>query len=137
VRGAIAAVVGVSLAVLALGGGSSACTLTLPGSDDGGAEGGTTTTQTQTQTVGDQCSTIATELCMQAPRCNLGSFSVDCVNSEVAACCTGSACNAKSQSTASQVSACTQAIDNLDCNLIVNYSATTEPPECQGVPQMP
>ncbi len=105
-----------------------ACTIKPLPSDAGTGDAGS-------QTVGDQCTAIATELCEQAAsRCgSLGPLD-QCVSSEVVACCTGSACSALSLSPASAVDACKQAIDAEDC-----YSMTINaaPAACVGIPQKP
>jgi hypothetical protein len=74
------------------------------------------------QTVNDQCVTVYTELCKQGARCNTPVPSLtDCVSSDVAEyCCTGSACNAWSCQSPTQVSTCTSEIDSEDCNMYVN-----------------
>jgi hypothetical protein len=109
----------------------AACVIGPQTSGDAGASDAAGTT-----TVGDQCTDILTELCRQASsRCAMQGFTIDqCVANDMSTCCTGSACNATSQSSAADVSACKQAIDAEDCNLIAN-SAT--PAACQGVPRKP
>jgi hypothetical protein len=97
----------------------------LPGSDttsDGGCA------DDAGQKVGDQCTTVYTELCKQASRCNISITSVtDCATSDVAQyCCTGSACSAWSCQAPSQVSACTADIDNEDCNAIVTNQTPSD-----------
>jgi hypothetical protein len=129
-----AAAVGVTLIAAASG-----CTITLPGADGGaGSEDSGTGAEAEAaaQTVGDQCTTIFTELCTQAiNRCGLQGFSVDqCVSADMPSCCTGTVCNETSQSPASAVTGCTQAIDTEDCNALVN---SMTPAACQGVPQKP
>jgi hypothetical protein len=136
VRGLAQAVVvagGFILASAWVGTLTSACELTLPGDDSGaGADTGSTTdVVAQTQTVGDQCTTVFTELCTQAiNRCGSTGFTLDeCINANLPTCCTASQCNQSSQVPASTVSACTTAIDSEDCNLI---ATSTTPAECMG-----
>jgi hypothetical protein len=104
-----------------------ACTIKPLPSDAGTGDAGS-------QTVGDQCSAIATELCEQAASCGSPSPLDQCVSSETVACCTGSACSVLSLSPASAVDACKQAIGAEDC-----YSMTINPaPDaCAGIPQKP
>lgn len=114
---------------LTLGG----CDLTLPGAggeDDAGAD-----VDAGPQTVGDQCATIVAEICKYSiSACaNTASFSA-CIADQMPMCCSGTACNAISESSAATVAACTSAIDVEDCNLVAQ---AMYPPECQGVPQMP
>jgi hypothetical protein len=99
-----------------------ACNLDL--GDDGGSDAESDVTQKQT--LNDQCSTIFNELCTQAMnRCGIGGFTVDqCIANDLPSCCIGSACDQTSQFSASDVSACTSAIDGEDCNAI----ATNSPP---------
>jgi hypothetical protein len=92
-------------------------------------------TSVESQTVGDQCTAIMTELCQQGgSRCGLGlGFTLtECVNDNVLLCCTASQCSAKSQSPASAVDACKQAIDAEDCNSMAN---NVTPDLCVGVPK--
>jgi hypothetical protein len=125
VKGALAVVAGLlALSPLAMGG--SACVLTLPGGDDGGAESGTGTTQTQT--VGDQCTTVWTQFCKDAiVLCNESLDLNNCVATGTLECCTGSACASKAQSSAADVTTCTTAIDQEGCYAIA-MGAT--PAEC-------
>jgi hypothetical protein len=114
------------------------CEITLPGSDAGAgsdASSGAGDASTS-QTVGDQCTTIFTELCSQAiRRCGLQGFTLDqCISANMPTCCSGSVCGETSRSSPDQVTACTQALDAEDCNALVN---DTTPPACQGVPQRP
>ena len=107
---------------------SLACTIKPLPSDAGAVDAGS-------QTVGNQCTAIATELCEQAAsRCGDPSPLDQCVSSETVACCTGSACSELSLSPASAVDACKQAIDAEDC-----YSMTINaaPDACAGIPQKP
>ncbi len=131
-RGLFAAALGaLALSPVSLVLGGAACEITLPGDDAGGAGGGGDAAAAQNQTVGDQCSTIFTELCTQAiSRCGLGGFTLDqCINANLPTCCTGSACNDKSQFSASDVAACTGAIDSEDCNAV---ATNTTPSACTG-----
>jgi hypothetical protein len=111
-----------------VGGLTSACEITLPGDDSGADSGSTTDVAVQTQTVGDQCSTVFTEICSQAiTRCGDTGFTLDqCISANLPTCCTGSQCNQVSQVPSSSVSACTAAIDNEDCNLIANSNTPAE-----------
>ncbi len=129
---AVAAVVG-TLVALALDAGTTACTLTLPGSDDGGADGssGGTGGNAGNGTPTQQCTTVFTELCTQAiSRCGLQGFSLDqCINANLPTCaCEGSACSQASHFPTSDVSACTSAIDQEDCNAIIN---SVSPAACE------
>ena len=102
------------------------CTLKVT-PDDAGTDAGP-------QSVGDQCKAIFTELCQQAVGGYTG-FTLDtCVTSNVTACCTGSECDATSQSPASAVDACKAALDGEDCYAI---SISTTPATCSGVPKKP
>jgi hypothetical protein len=105
------------------------CTLKATPPDDGGTDAG------PAQTVGDQCTAIFTEFCMQAiSRCGYTTPLDQCISSYLPTCCTGSSCNVTSQSPASAVDACKQALDAEGCYPI---SLNTTPPECQGIPKKP
>jgi hypothetical protein len=110
------------------------CELTLPGSSEAGADAETdATADAGVVTVGDQCTTIVTEFCAQVTgRCFVAGVTLsDCLSNDMPMCCTGTACNATSTSSAATVSACTSAIDAEDCSSVV---ATGLPAECSGVP---
>ncbi|HXN30361.1 MAG TPA: hypothetical protein VN894_00810 [Polyangiaceae bacterium] len=118
------------LLALALASATVGCTIKALASDAGTSDAGS-------QTVGDQCTAIMTELCEQAAsRCGIGlAFTLDqCVSSNVLTCCTGSACGATSPSPQSAVDTCKQAIDLEDCNSMAN---SVIPDACSGVPQKP
>ena len=102
---------------------------------DSGTDGGTAS-EGGTQTVGDQCAAIYTELCsVDINQCGATGFTLDqCVSSNEAACCTGSVCNETSKSPSSAVDACKSAIDVEGCYAI---SIDNIPAACQGVPQKP
>jgi hypothetical protein len=107
-----------------------ACTIKAVESDAGAGDAGS-------QTVGDQCTAIMTELCEQAAsRCAIGlAYTLDqCVNANVLTCCTGTACNAKSQTSTSAIDACKAAYDGQDCNAMAN---NVTPDACVGVSQKP
>jgi hypothetical protein len=112
----------------ALAGG---CTLDLPGTDAGASDAAV---EAATQTVGDQCTAIATEFCSQLPRCNIGGSVADCIASYTPQCCAGSVCNGTSKSPPSAIDGCKTSIDQADCNAIVNSQL---PPACAGLPQKP
>ncbi len=104
---------------LALAGAGLVLGCSLPGSSSA-SDGGCA--DDAGQKVGDQCTTVYTELCKQAVRCNISITSVvDCASNDVASyCCAGTTCNAWSCVAASQVTACTADIDTEDCNAVVN-----------------
>jgi hypothetical protein len=105
------------------------CTLTTTGDGAGTGAG------TSTQSVGDQCTAIATEYCTQGiNRCGVLEPLDTCVNSFVLRCCTGSACNQTAQSSSAEVDACKQALDAEDCNGIVNGASPTA---CMSLPRKP
>jgi hypothetical protein len=81
------------------------------------------------QTIGNQCTAVFTELCTQAiTRCDVSGFTVDeCINDNLPTCCTGSRCNQVSQFSSSDVSACTSAIDAEGCELI---AMSNSPSQC-------
>jgi hypothetical protein len=110
-----------------------ACDITPPGS---GGEDAACADDAGTATVDDQCTTIVTEFCKQltAPTCDGMTIAFsDCLTADMPMCCTGSACDAISQSCAADVATCTTAIDAETC-----YELTQGlPAACQGVPQMP
>ena len=55
----------------------------------------------------------------------------DCVSGEMPQCCSsGNSCDTKATSSQSDVDACKAALDNADCNFIVN---AVFPTECQGL----
>jgi hypothetical protein len=108
----------------------SACTLHTTADDAGVADA-------SAQTVGDQCSAILTELCLQASsRCGIGlGVTLDqCIGANLPVCCTGTACNATALSSRSEVTACQQALDVEDCNSMAN---NVTPGPCVGVPRKP
>jgi hypothetical protein len=117
-----------ALAALAVTG----CTLTVT-QPDAGADAGPAA-DAGAQTVGDQCTQIYTELCMQGGRCAIAVSLSDCVSNYQAACCAGSVCNETSQSPASAVDACKTAIDAEGC---YDVSLGNLPTACQGLPQKP
>ena len=101
---------------------------------DAGDEGGATDATTSTQTIGTQCTQILTELCSQGiNRCDLSYALSDCVSGDMPMCCSsGDSCDTKATSSQSDVDTCKTAIDNADCNYIVN---ATFPTECQALLQ--
>jgi hypothetical protein len=109
----------------------AACTIKTSGSDAGAID-----SATGSQSIGDQCTAIATEFCAQAiNRCGITGFTLnDCITNDVPMCCAGSVCGETSLSSPTAIAACRNAIDALDCNFIVN---STLPPACAGVPQKP
>jgi hypothetical protein len=110
---------------------AAGCTLTVTPSDAG--TDAASATDAGSQTVGDQCAAIFTELCMQAiGRCGVAATLDECVSANMAACCAGSMCNQASGSPASAVSACKAAIDAETC---YDISTNATPAACQGVPQ--
>lgn len=115
----------VSFGVAAVALACAGCTLTLPGSSDAGA---TVEEAATTETVGQQCTAILTELCSQGiNRCDLTSYTLtDCVSNDMPSCCATS-CGNKSTNDESVVDECKAAFDAEDCNLIVN---NTTPSAC-------
>ncbi|MGO9838739.1 MAG: hypothetical protein ACLP1X_31555 [Polyangiaceae bacterium] len=109
------------------------CDITLPGSGGGGDAEADATSDSGSETVGDQCTTIVTEFCAQVTgRCFVAGVTLsDCLSNDMPMCCTGTACNATSTSSAATVATCTSAIDAEDCSSVV---ATGLPTECTGVP---
>jgi hypothetical protein len=97
---------------------------------DAGDEGGTSDATSTVQTIGTQCTEIITELCSQGlSRCALSYAISDCVASNMPMCCSsGDSCDTKATASQSTVDTCKTAIDNADCNYIVN---ATYPAECQ------
>jgi hypothetical protein len=108
------------------------CGLDLPGTDAGDDGGGGEASTSGTQTIGNQCTQIDTELCNQGlSRCALTYSLSDCVSGEMPQCCSsGNSCDTTSTSSQSDVDACKAAIDQADCNYIVN---ATFPTECQAL----
>jgi len=127
--GGIAAIAAIAPAMAV---GVSGCIIGDAGGDDGSAAAG----DGGGQSVGDQCTAIATEWCTQAiNRCAMAGFTLnDCVQNDLTMCCTGSVCSETSKSPASSIDTCKTAIDQVDCNYIAN---STLPSECQGLPQKP
>jgi hypothetical protein len=109
----------------------AACTIKTSASDAGPID-----SATGSQSIGDQCTAIATEFCAQAiNRCGIMGFTLnDCITNDVPMCCAGSVCGETSLSSPTAIAACRNAIDAFDCNFIVN---STLPPACAGVPQKP
>jgi hypothetical protein len=107
-----------------------ACTLPTTQSDAGTGDAGP-------QTVGDQCSAIASAFCNRSiSGCGFADTLSDCIANEGPTCCTGSACNAISKSSQSALDACDSAIAFEDCNSVVTVGARGLA-SCQGVPQGP
>jgi hypothetical protein len=106
--------------------GSTACTLTLPGSSDAGDAG--TVVEAGVGTVGQVCTQILTELCTQSiDRCGLMGFTIqDCVSNDMSQCCSTS-CSEESDASSSTVSSCKADFDSEDCNAITN---NTTPSDC-------
>jgi hypothetical protein len=99
-----------------------------PSSPDAGA------VDAGSQTISDQCDTIANAFCTRAiSGCGVVYTLSQCIADEVATCCNGANCRAISKSSASAVAACTSAIGSEDCNSVVN-SGPSALAECQGVP---
>ncbi len=114
---------------LTLGG----CVITLPGT--GGEDDAGTDADAGPQTVGDQCATKITELCKYSmSSCGNTADLSSCIADQMPLCCTGTACDAISQSSAATLATCISAIDVEDCSLV---GQAMFPPECQGVPQQP
>jgi hypothetical protein len=103
----------------------------IDGADAGGA-GGTSDATSTAQTVGTQCTEIITELCSQGlSRCALAYALSDCIANDMPMCCSsGDSCDTKATSSQGDVDTCKTAIDNADCNYIVN---ATYPNECQAL----
>lgn len=120
------------LAALGLGGltwlAGPACTLTLPGSSDAGANDAPVAS---VGTVGQVCTQILTELCTQAiDRCGEMGFGIsDCVTDDMSQCCSAT-CGTASTASSGTVDACKSAFDTEDCNSIVN---STTPSECESL----
>jgi len=105
----------------------AACTITLPGSDDGGTEAAATG-DAGVGTVGQVCTQILTELCSQSiNRCGLQGFTIaDCVSSDMSQCCS-TTCSQQSTASQSTVASCKSAFDTEDCNDVTN---NTTPSAC-------
>lgn len=99
---------------------------------DAGDEGGASDATSTVQTVGTQCTEIITELCSQGlSRCALSYALSDCIANDMPMCCSsGDSCDTKATSSQGDVDTCKTAIDNADCNYIVN---ATYPNECQAL----
>jgi hypothetical protein len=109
--------------------GSLSCTIQPLGTDAGA-------NSTATQTVGDQCSAIALAFCTEAiDSCGIPDSISDCIDNETPLCCSGSACNAISRTSASALDACTAALRVEDCNSVVNAGPSIA--ACEGIPQAP
>jgi len=107
---------------------SAACTIGPATPDAGAAEGGT-------QLVSDQCNRIVTAFCMRAiGGCGFPDSLSQCIADELPTCCSGSKCNAISQSTPGAVDACTAALSSEDCNSVVTVGPSALA-ACQGIPQ--
>jgi hypothetical protein len=102
---------------------SAACHWTVTPDDAG-------TTDSGSQTVGDQCVQIATEYCLQYGRCNVSVPLADCTASFQPQCCVGSACTNTATVAAATVDSCKSELDTLDCNLVVNLEF---PSDCTSV----
>jgi hypothetical protein len=102
----------------------AACTIGPSTASDAG-------TDAPPQTVGDQCSALVKEFCLQAiNHCGIQITLADCTMNDMPMCCSSTTCSAVSQFPPSAVSACTSAIDAEDCNLITNSQS---PAECQSL----
>jgi hypothetical protein len=123
--------------MLALGTfGSTGCTIQPFGSDAGTSSGGTTTPSTET--VGDECDTIASAFCMHVvDDCGFADTVADCITNELPTCCTvGSDCDGISPTTSSTLDSCTSAIAAQDCASATS-DGISDLPECQGLPERP
>jgi hypothetical protein len=118
VRAALAIV----CAALALG--QSACTFG-PAASDGGTGGGGSTESART--VGDQCESVLVSFCQAAATCGTLSDMSDCVNGNMDLCCVGTACNATSTVSESDVTACEQSFAAEGCYAL---SLTMNPTSC-------
>jgi hypothetical protein len=106
------------------------CTIHTIASDAGPDDAGS-------QTVGDQCAAIATAFCTQAiGTCGVPEALSDCIANETPTCCTGSTCNAVSQSSPLALEDCKSAIAVEPCNLVVNAGAAGLA-ACNGIPKKP
>jgi len=110
------------------GAGIAGCTLSPTASDDAGTDAGT-------ETVGDQCATIAAAQCASYAMC-AQEEPTDCVQNFNAGCCAGATCNEISQTSADTVQTCVAdyMTPTLDCNALAN---STTPSDCTGIPQAP
>jgi hypothetical protein len=131
---AAAVVIGSTLALGAFG--STGCTIQPLGSDAGTSSGGTTTTSTET--VGDECSAMASAFCTHVvDDCGFPDTIADCITMELPTCCSvGSDCDGISPTTSSTLDSCTSAIASQDCDSAVS-DGISDLPECQGLPERP
>jgi hypothetical protein len=99
--------------------GGAACTIQ-PATGDG--SGGSSTGSTRT--LGDQCEDVVNAWCYSAlNRCAaLAEPYTDCTASQMALCCSSTACDARSTISESTVTACVQTIQTEDCYLITQNS---------------
>jgi hypothetical protein len=106
------------------------CTIHTIGADAGPDDAGS-------QTVGDQCAAIATAFCTQAiGTCGVADTLSNCIANEMPSCCTGSTCNAISQSSPRALEACTSAIAVESCYLVVT-AGWAGLAACNGIPKKP
>jgi hypothetical protein len=118
----------VALAAVTGMGGATGCTLSV--ADSGSGDSGS-------QTVGTQCSEIASAFCGTYAMCGISDQEpADCIENTYAGCCAGTVCNETSQTSADAVEACVDAFTmSPDCNAFENTMSAMGPSACSGIPQ--
>ncbi|HEY4014350.1 MAG TPA: hypothetical protein VGM06_13495 [Polyangiaceae bacterium] len=113
---------------------SSGCTIQ-PLEGDAGTTGGGPAPD---ETVGDQCSAIASAFCTHViDDCGFTDSLADCLSQETPTCCSvASDCDAISQTSSSALDACTAAIAAQDCATATS-DGIVDLEDCQGIPARP
>jgi hypothetical protein len=114
---------------IALAWTATRCVIPATGGDAGNTDAGS-------ETVGDQCSSIAAAYCQRAQACNAAPSLSECIANEAPTCCVGSRCGAISRSSRSAVDSCTSTIALEDCYGLVTMGVSILA-ACQGIPQAP
>jgi hypothetical protein len=120
---AVFLVIMVGIAAVAGMGSTTGCTLS-PTASDAGADAGS-------ETVGTQCSEIASAQCSAYAMC-AQEEPADCITNVYAGCCAGSVCDEISQTSSDTITECVDAYTmSPDCNALAN---ATTPSACSGIP---
>jgi hypothetical protein len=110
-------------AALASMGGGTGCTFSV--ADSGSGDSGS-------QTVGTQCSQIASALCSAYPMCAQAAPD-NCIQNAYDGCCAGSVCDETSTTSSDTITECVDAYTmSPDCNALQNAQT---PSACSGIPQ--
>jgi hypothetical protein len=85
-------------------------------------------------TTGDQCRAVLSAFCDRAVEC--GAFPQternDCVNAGVDGCC-GSRCSGEAASSESSIRECTDRMDRIECDALLDDPTGSVPSQCVGV----